>query len=88
VGRIVRGQHFGFARTVEVIQARQPEAQRAGAQHGLPGVLLGFGERTHGVVGVQHGAHAGFVSTPVSRSMHQSLTVTATSNSQVSQPAK
>ena len=55
VAGVVRRQHFGVARQVKIIQPRQPEAQRAGAQHRLPGFLLAGGKWPHRVVGGQHG---------------------------------
>ena len=41
---VVRLQQRGFARQVQVPQAREPEAQRAGAQHRRQQGALGCGE--------------------------------------------
>jgi len=57
VGRIVRLEHVGFTREIEVPQARHPEAQGAGAQHVLPVRGLGAGQRPDRVVGREHGFH-------------------------------
>jgi hypothetical protein len=43
--RVVRRQQVALARQVEVPQARDPEAQRPGAQHGRQQAPLGVGQR-------------------------------------------
>jgi hypothetical protein len=39
---------------VQVVEPRDPEAQRGGAQDGAPGGVLVVGQRTHCVIGVDH----------------------------------
>ena len=82
--RVVRLEHRGVARQVEVPQARDPEAQRAGAQHRRQQPQLGAAERAHArrrrrrsALGARRRR-----ARPVARSMHQSFRHTAMSNSQ------
>ena len=50
---IVGFENRRFTRQVEVPQPRQPEAQRACAQHGGQRLTLGQAQRAHGVVGTK-----------------------------------
>jgi hypothetical protein len=73
---------------VEVPQARDPEAQGAGAQHGGQQLALGGGQRAHRVGATKARRRAPGRGVPVGRSIAQSFRQTAMSNSQVSTPAK
>ena len=83
VGRVVRLQHRRVARQVEVPQARDPEAQGAGAQHRRQQARLGARPAAARSRRRRRSASArSSARRPVSRSMHQSFRHTAMSNSQ------
>ena len=52
--RVVRRQQLGGTRPVQVVEPRDPEAQRGGAQDGAPAGVLVVGQRAHRVIGVDH----------------------------------
>ena len=56
--RIVRMDDFAWTGQVQVVEAGQPEAQCARAQHDGPGGSFGRGEWSHTLVGCQQGLRA------------------------------
>src|SRR5439155_8605377 len=65
--RVVRVHQHPGPRQVEVIQAREPEAQRRGAQHRRPGLALERIERPHRVARSEKRARTRFVEAAVGR---------------------
>lgn len=55
---VVRFEHLGRARQMKIIQARDPEAVGARAQHIAPMAVFFDGERAHGLVRAQQGLGA------------------------------
>src|SRR5262249_49274619 len=62
--RVVGMRELARARQVEVVQPRQPEAKRRGAQHDRPGAALFGGERTHRGIRGEQGLAASLIEHP------------------------
>ncbi len=75
--RIVHAHQRAGPRQVVVVQPREPEAQRSGAQHRGPGAALERRQRPHRVVGAEQGAEAPLVQPPVAPGVDQAPVVRA-----------